>query len=186
LSQFVTPSHSQGMHCNVVHDVVGPRAQVFLPHTSCATAQKPRGQGAQEPYPEQGNATTRYLQDRPGRFILIRWLKNNPDEGPDMVGYFTSVDRPQELVIIKRVRSLPRADMAAEYTNPMTPEIEISTLEDPLVRRQLPSIYPAWARRRSRSSTRCRSTTRGSERGATLTSKPRSFTSTTAEARCTI
>ncbi|AEO63681.1 uncharacterized protein THITE_2126151 [Thermothielavioides terrestris NRRL 8126] len=89
------------------------------------------------------NASARYLRARSGGFLLVRWLKNDPVEHPDVsVGLFASVDRPQELVIIKKLKRLLRHDHAADVSNPMAAEIELSTVADPLVRRQLPLYHP--------------------------------------------
>ncbi|KAL2019084.1 hypothetical protein VTK56DRAFT_10115 [Thermocarpiscus australiensis] len=68
-------------------------------------------------------------------FIFLRWLKRDKEVE---VGLFASVDAPQELVVIKKLISLPRYHQAADRFRAMAPEIELCSLVDPLVQRLLP------------------------------------------------
>lgn len=88
------------------------------------------------------HASLQYLQARRSGFIFIRWLKNDVKEHPEVaVGLFASADHPQELVVIKKLKHLLRFDHAADVRNPMSAEIEISSIADPLVQRQLPLYH---------------------------------------------
>ncbi|KAK4149205.1 hypothetical protein C8A00DRAFT_47135 [Chaetomidium leptoderma] len=108
---------------------------VFLP------LEKPEIPERQHLLNDQNHESSRYLRERPKGFIFIRWLQNNQEEHPDaVVGLFASVDRPQELVAIKKLTSITRTEQAADEDNPMAAEVEQSSLDgsDPLVQRQLP------------------------------------------------
>jgi serine/threonine protein kinase len=92
--------------------------------------------------------SSRYLRQRPGGFIFIRWLLNKFNEGEydsndTIVGLFASVDNPQELVVIKKLTALIQAGLAADIENPMAPEVEHCTLSTahPFVQRQLPLYH---------------------------------------------
>ncbi len=90
---------------------------------------------------DNGNESSRYLRQRPKGFMFLRWLQHDPKIHPDAsVGLFASVDRPQELVAIKKLSSIMRSKLAADDANPMPAEIEQSTLSeaDPHVQRRLP------------------------------------------------
>ncbi|KAK3358702.1 hypothetical protein B0T25DRAFT_599517 [Lasiosphaeria hispida] len=83
----------------------------------------------QDPHHE----ATQYLQDRPEGFIFMGLLKRSKKV---WVGLFQAVGKPNELVVIKKMVG----EVAFTLTrDKMTPsEVMISSMTDPLVRRQLP------------------------------------------------
>ena len=90
---------------------------------------------------DNNNEWSRYLHQRPNGFMFLRWLQHDLKQHPDAsVGLFASVDRPQELVAIKKLTTVTRSKLAAAEANPMPAEIEQCTLSeaDPHVQRRLP------------------------------------------------
>ncbi|KAG7289950.1 hypothetical protein NEMBOFW57_006327 [Staphylotrichum longicolle] len=92
---------------------------------------------------DENHESSRYLRQRSNGFIFLRWLQNSPKTPDAVVGLFASVDRPQELVVIKKLTALIRPHFAADALHPMAAEIEQCTLSnaDPLVQRQLPLFH---------------------------------------------
>lgn len=83
--------------------------------------------------------SSRYLRKREGGFIFLRTLK---DSSHVHVGLYATVDDPQELVIIKKLRGLEYWESVASKKRAMAAEIEISSNTDALARRLLPLDYP--------------------------------------------
>jgi serine/threonine protein kinase len=92
---------------------------------------------------DENHESSQYLQARKGGFIFIRWLQNPLNKPGAVVGLFASVDRPQELVVVKKLKGMIQIDLAADQDNGMTGEIEQCSLSttDPMVQRQLPLYY---------------------------------------------
>ncbi|KAK4039894.1 hypothetical protein C8A01DRAFT_46713 [Parachaetomium inaequale] len=95
---------------------------------------------------DKENESSQYLQARPKGFIFLHWYQNDTHPlscAKARVGLFASVDRPQELVVIKKLPQIPYRKQAADEDLPMPPEIEQCTLstQDPAVRRQLPLYH---------------------------------------------
>ncbi|KAK4104456.1 hypothetical protein N658DRAFT_556360 [Parathielavia hyrcaniae] len=98
---------------------------------------------------DANHESSRYLRARPNGFIFVRWLQHNPrDKHVAVVGLFASVDCPQELVVVKKLRCMARlhlSDDADWQGNGIAAEIEqcsLSSANDPMVRRQLSLHYP--------------------------------------------
>ncbi|KAL2255484.1 hypothetical protein VTK26DRAFT_3263 [Humicola hyalothermophila] len=86
---------------------------------------------------EDPNSSYQYLRKRKGGFIFLKWFKRNEDV---RVALFTTVDPPHELVVIKKLRNIPHPLQASDEEFPIPPEIEHSSVVDPLVRRRLPLL----------------------------------------------
>jgi serine/threonine protein kinase len=91
---------------------------------------------------DKNHESSQYLQAHKGGFIFLRWLQNRRDDpGAAVVGLFASVDHPQELVVVKKLRGIIQIDLAEDPVNGMSGEIEQCSLADPMVQRQLPLSY---------------------------------------------
>jgi serine/threonine protein kinase len=92
---------------------------------------------------DENHESSRYLRRRSNGFLFLRWLQNDFKCQDTVVGLYASVDRPQELVVIKKLTTIIRSHLAADEQNPMAAEIEHCTMSnaDPLVQRQLPLFH---------------------------------------------
>ncbi|KAK4140165.1 uncharacterized protein C8A04DRAFT_15178 [Dichotomopilus funicola] len=91
----------------------------------------------------EDNESTQYLKARQRGFVFTRWLQSIDTSESDrpVVALYASLDRPQELVVIKKLCKIDRYLQAADNRHPMPAEIEQSTLSTtthPYVQRQLP------------------------------------------------
>lgn len=89
-------------------------------------------------YLDRNHVSSRYLRKRSSGFIFITELKQTDSV---FVGLFATADDPYELVVIKKLWGLMPFKLATTTGTPMAPEIELCSVIDVLVKRQLPLGY---------------------------------------------
>lgn len=130
MSQLVSPDNAMAQ----VH--YSHQTLVFYP------LKVPEIEPQEQPVAPEDDESAQYLRDRQRGFVFTRWLQiDRCNHNKPLVGLYASLDRPQELVVIKKLCEIDRHLQAADYRHPTPAEIEQSTLSattNLYVQRQLP------------------------------------------------